>query len=509
MKRRSVLNAYKNIHPDEDARARMLEKILSSASEIPPAGKDDTMKTRKVWRFILIAALMVALVGTVVIAEDLLKVPVKETAAFTSNDGTIEFYLDIDDEVIGEVVPNVEVVPHYFTGEEAEHVARVLFGDAEFYEDEAYDLVVFSKDEIQQKLDRWKKYASEEALKDLFIDNADEPEYISRALEVVNKFIDDYTKMYETAPDEIVHTPCQWKLRNSIEYIYPEDEWEEHYSNDSNEEVNVRVISNGVHYTFGLGQRDNETFRVNNISAVMGRDVSPYHIDSEIQDAELCRTAEPTEEQLAAAKAKAENWLSQMQLGNWMVDECYVETRNSGEQTEYRICVNAVPVFYGIPAMRRQQISALRGREEGKTYYYYTDVNFEFAPNGELLFFNMYSPVDIVDSSYGDQTLSIDELMVIAKEKLIESSASNYSLFAMMSENSPDFGCRIFITDIDYSLTRMTDEDTRQPFVYSLGASLSGSVEYYNKKTGEVLDFEENRILLVLDALNGDIVGRG
>ena len=57
--------------------------------------------------------------------------------------------------------------------------------------------------------------------------------------------------------------------------------------------------------------------------------------------------------------------------------------------------------------------------------YYYTDINFEFAPNGELLYFHMYSPVDIVSSNYGDQMLSIDELMEIAKEKLIASSASN------------------------------------------------------------------------------------
>jgi hypothetical protein len=42
-----------------------------------------------------------------------------------------------------------------------------------------------------------------------------------------------------------------------------------------------------------------------------------------------------------------------------------------------------------------------------------------------------------------------------------------------------------------------------------LGASLSGSVEYYNKETGEVLDYEEDRILLVLDGMDGTFIGRG
>ena len=505
MKRRSVQRAFENIRPDEEAKDRMLRNILNS-SEIPPAGKGKTVKVRKVWRFVLVAVLMAMLVGTVVIAEDLLRVPVKESAAFVSNDGTIEFYLNIDDEVIGEAIPEVRVVPHFFTGEEAKHVATVLFGDAQFYEEEPYDLVQFSKGEIQEKLDRWRKYASEEALRDLFTNHADEPEYIWRALEVVNEFIAEYEAMYVSAPEEIVHKPCRWKLRNSIEYIYPEEKWESHYSNDSNEEVNVRVISDGVHYTFRASQRDNETFRVNNISALMGLDTSPYNIDQEIMYAELCRTAKPTEEQLVAVKAKAENWLSQMQLGSWQVDECYVESFADGEFTEYRICVNAVPVFYGVPAMRREQTGSLRGRGDGKTYYYYTDVNFEFAPNGELLHFHMYSPVDIVDSSYVDNTLSIDELMEIAKEKLIASSASNYGILPALSG---EIGCRITVRDVDYSLTRMTDEDTREPFVYSLGASLSGDVEFYNMVSGEIIEVEENRVLLVLDGMNGDIIGRG
>jgi hypothetical protein len=411
--------------------------------------------------------------------------------------------------VTGEVVPMVEVVPHYFTGEEIKHVGMVLFGDAQFYEDEAYDQVTFSKGEIQQKLDSWKKYASESALKDLFTDKADQPEYIARALEVVNSFIDEYEALYEDAPAEIVHEPCRWELRNSIEYIYPEEEWDAHYSSDSNEEINVRVICDGVHYTFGAGQRDNETFRVNNINASMGGDISPYNIDQEIRYAELCRTDEPTAEQIAAAKEKAEMWLSQMQMGNWQVDECYVDTYGSGEHKEYTICVNAVPVFYGIPAIRREQLWALRGREEGKTYYYYTDVQFTFAPNGELIHFSMYSPVDIVSSDFETETLSVEELMEIAKVNLVSSSASSYSYIPDVYEGLCEVGCKITVRDIDYSLTRMTDEDTRQPFIYSLGASLSGSIEYYDKATGKVLDYVEDRILLVLDGMDGTFISRG
>ena len=34
-------------------------------------------------------------------------------------------------------------------------------------------------------------------------------------------------------------------------------------------------------------------------------------------------------------------------------------------------------------------------------------------------------------------------------------------------------------------------------------------VRFVDKETGEILDYEENRILLVLDGMNGDFIGRG
>ena len=507
MKRRSVVKAYEPIRPDAAARDRMLKNILSS--EISPAGKDDRMKPRKVWQLILVAALIAALAGTAGFAAELRKKPVKETAAFTSNDGTIEFYLDIDDEVLDEVIPSVEVVPHYFTPEDAKRVAAALFGDTQLYEEEPGGATVYSKQEIQRKLDRWSRYNSIEAQASLFPNKKDELDYLKRNLEVVEIYLNDYRKLYEDAPEENPHEPCRWTFRNMIEYMYPEDEWEENKSEDTNEEISAILQYNGYPYYFRASQRDHETFRVNNVSAGIGSDYSPVGMDDAIFKSELCRTSEPSQEKINEVKQKVENWLSEMELGNWKVDECYLETVGTGEYTEYYICVNAVPVFYGIPAIRREQVAALRGREDGKTYYYYTDAGFRFSPNGDLINFRMYSPVDIVSSNYENETLSIDELLEIAKVHLMSSNASDFSYIPEAYKGSCEVGCRITVRDVDYSLTRITDEDTREPFVYSLGASLSGSVEYYNKETGEILDFEENRILLVLDGKDGAFVGRG
>ena len=72
MKRQSVVNAYRDIGPDKDARDRMLKNILLS-SEISPAGKDDTMKRNKMKPLVIaaVSGLMVFLMGCAVVALSL------------------------------------------------------------------------------------------------------------------------------------------------------------------------------------------------------------------------------------------------------------------------------------------------------------------------------------------------------------------------------------------------------------------------------------------------------
>ncbi len=65
MNRQRMKEAYRSIKPDEAAKARMLENILSAASETAPAGKDDIVMHRKMKPAVLAAviALMVMLMG--------------------------------------------------------------------------------------------------------------------------------------------------------------------------------------------------------------------------------------------------------------------------------------------------------------------------------------------------------------------------------------------------------------------------------------------------------------
>ena len=65
MNRQKIRKAYESVRPDEEARARMLESILSETSEIPPAGKDNTMKHKKMRPVVLVA--IIALIATMTV----------------------------------------------------------------------------------------------------------------------------------------------------------------------------------------------------------------------------------------------------------------------------------------------------------------------------------------------------------------------------------------------------------------------------------------------------------
>ena len=73
MNRQRIEQAYEPIRPDEEAKKRMLQNILLQSSEIPPAGKDDTMKHKKMRPAVLVAmiAIIAAMTVTAFAAEEI------------------------------------------------------------------------------------------------------------------------------------------------------------------------------------------------------------------------------------------------------------------------------------------------------------------------------------------------------------------------------------------------------------------------------------------------------
>lgn len=497
MKKRSVQRAYENIRPDEEARSRMLRNILDS-SEIPPAGKDNTMKRRKGFRLIIVAAIIATLACTVVTAADMLRVPVQDNSVYLS-DNKVELLFDIDDEVSAEYMPMLEVKPHQITNEEAKRVAHVLFGDAAFYEKVANLKQYYTKAEIEQKLDRWSQYTTQESLGELYGKWMSD----SDVLELVNTFIERYREKYKSAPEEIPYTPCEWTFKNGIAYYDDSSANPENFS----DQIWAQLYVGDIPYDFCATNRDKEDFKVNSMYAVVATGISPNGIDEEIFKARLFRTQMPTQQQLDAVRAKAEAMLLQMDMGNWMIDQCYVDEKMISEEiTEYRIIVTAVPVLHGVPVVRVPQFSALRDAEDPTVKnYYYADVKFEFSPNGDLWNFGMQSPVEIVEDLSSGETMSAQQLLDIAKGYLAECTPEDFSFIPSIYSGDDILCCRVYVNDLDYNLTRINKPGYTDRFYYVPGITVKGVVEYYEQNSGKVLWSEEST-LLNLDGRDGSII---
>ena len=507
MTRRSVRKAYAPVRPDDAARERMLQNILSASSETPPAGKDGTMKKRKIWRTLLVAVAIVLMACTVAAAAELIRIPVQSEASFVSADGTIEFMMNIDEEVSGEFMPVLEVVPHQITPEEAKRVAYALFGEADFYEKIPDQAERYTKSEIRQKLDRWSQYTTVEAVQKLYGTWATD-EKAEWVVELVESFIQEYEEKYETAPEGDLYTPCEWTFKNESVYWCTEEELPTADTSDYNDSIWAQLYLGDIPYTFSACNRDKEDFKVNTLSACISTGITPNGIDEEIFRARLCRTTEPAQEQLDAVKAKAEKMLADMDMGTWLVDGCYVETWQVSEDvTEYSIHVTAVPVLNGVPAVRVPQFYALRDAEDPTaSNYYYADVEFDFAPSGQLMSFMMYSPIEIADSVEYDGVLPLDQLMTRAEEELTASNYGDYSFIPMVYSGDDELGCRITVTGLDYNLTRINKPGYTDRFYYVPGITLTGDVEYYEKGSGKVIDTFEKKTLLILNGTDGTVI---
>ncbi|MBP3672514.1 MAG: hypothetical protein J6J18_01655 [Oscillospiraceae bacterium] len=503
MKRNDIKNAYDQMTPSPYAKDRMLEKILDRSVEVKMGHSQiyEKIPETRWWTIIpAVLAVLVLVVGGIWMFGGIHRVeepvyndyiaptqptdPTEETQSaaysetFESDDGTIEFAMNIEESLTAEKLPTFEVVPHQITAEEAKRVAQAIFGDAEFYE-KVPDLEEFyTKAEIQQKLDRWSQYTTREALDELYGDymtDYREEDF----LRIINSFIEEYTEKYDTAPEENPYTPCEWTFKNGSVYSTPADELAGEDTSEWNDNIEAQLYVGDIPYRFCASNRDKEDFKVNILSACISTGITPSGIDEEIFKARLLRTGEPTQEQIDAVKAKAEEMLENMDMGKWFIDECYADSYQiSDDVLEYTVYVNAVPVLDGIPAVRMPQFTALRGEDPDMKNYYYADVEFEFSANGDLISFSMYSPIEIVDTMDSGEVMTVGQLVDEAKEYLAATNASNYSWIPAVYSGDDELCCRIDVDGLDYSLTRINADGENFRFYYVPGLTITGTVEY-------------------------------
>lgn len=437
-------------------------------------------------------------------ANDLLQnnYSINYTNSFSSTDKSVDFEIDVNKEILTSDMPVIEVVPHYLSSADANRVAVALFGETDFYEAEPMLSSNFTKAEIQEKINRWSQYTNETSIYELYGDVGDAADIVS----VVKSFIVDYTELYESASDENLHKKCQWQFKKESCYLLSEEELSGLNLENDNDSIQATVKVGNVRYIFNASTRNKKDYKLNNVSVSLYDGLSPNMIDERIFQAKLCRTQEPSEAQISSIKEKAEGILAQMGLGDWLIDECYVNTSYFGSIPEYKVCLNAVLVLEGVKSSRRPQLNNLKSEEVYASNYYISDVKFEFSANGDLVSFKMYSPVDIKEIVNGNaRVLSISELMEKATTYLALSDIYTYG-FAAVDSIDEEVGCKVSIANIEYGLSRVKVPNTDESYYYVPAITLEGNIEYYGKQSGNVFYFSESTPLLILNCVDGSVI---
>lgn len=423
------------------------------------------------------------------------------TDIFTSTDESVEFTFDINQTFSNKAMPVVEVVPHYLTTEDAQRVAACLFGDVDFFEADPLFAPCYTKEEIQNSIQRWSYYTNSEAISELLGGNDE------LTMERIKAKIEELNALYESAPSDSSRVQCKWTFQKDSVYTYSSEEVISMDTSFDNDAIMAVCEVNGIRYRYEVVTRNMGDYKLNMITAYFDSSRSPMSIDENIYRATLTRTSAPTDDQIAAVTSKAMDILRRMELGEWQIDQCNVRTLGENIM-EYAICIDAVPVINGIPAVHQPQLTGLTSSGAYSSNYYMTEASFEFSSNGDLLKFTLYSPIDvkrIVNENV--PTISTDDLLEKAKQHLSLSDSNHYSLQNIYGVLKEPLDTSVTINDVSYGLLREKVPDTDDSYYYLPGIVLYGVVENVGSETQYLYyQSDEPYPVVALNAIDGTVI---
>lgn len=436
--------------------------------------------------------------------------------SFSSTDGSLEFTVNIEQALSTSAMPVVEVVPHKFLPEDVKRVANVLFEGAIFYEREPSKNPSYSKEQLQKTIARWSKYTNSTAMAELIMDRSNE--LIVDRIDLLKGYIDQYTEKLDTAPVDNPHTLCDWKFKKDSHYNNLEAEFFGGSTSDELDVIYSTVEAGNIEYIFTASTHDSADYKLNTIDVTLSSGVGPAEIDLMIYRAMLCRTLEPTDDQVLSISKKAQNMLNLMELGDWVVTNAYVETNDFEDITEHVVVVEATPAFNGVAAIYGQNTPGATAADTYNAYYPVSRAIFGFSANGTLVHFRMQSPVDVKEVKNPNvATLSFEKLLETAKSNLILRDAhAGYGVPADMvymyeEASNEDLICKIEINSFTYGLARIDVANSNCNYYYVPTIVFKGNADYYGKDTGNLYisssDYKASDLnLLWINAIDGSII---
>lgn len=430
---------------------------------------------------------------------------------FTSTDGSVSFNIDINEGLSKDSKQVIEVAPHSLTSEDIKRVAETLLGDVTFYERRPSRTAEYSKSQYQEKISRLAPYTNRDALVELMGENKADTysEYIQR-------YIASWTKKLESAQEDDPRVPCNWTLKKERHYNNGDSE----IGNESVEEDADVLLANaqkdGIEYIFSALTKSEGSYKVNRLNLNLTEGLGLYPVDMAIYRSMVCRTEMPTGEQIEKAIATATHMLEEMQLGQWYIYATTVDSKEVGDVLEYTIKIVAAPSFDGEPVLLGQNLGSKQDAYIAS--YPTTYAEFAFSANSDLLYFNLDSPLDIVETRNKHvATFSTSELMDICKQNLSYSDAGAFGLTSDTLEgleeaNEEKIICQVTVSKAEYGLGRMMVANSEDHYYYIPVLVLRGVAEYIGEQSGHCYyasnhnKDEEMSALIWINAVDGSII---
>lgn len=430
------------------------------------------------------------------------------TDSFQNTEGTVNVQVDFKDvQLLNLNFGSLRVSPRPFTEEEAERAARVLFGEnAVLYEwkERPYQ---YTKAELEKSRAIWQELLEGDRLTELYGDNS------NLYRDLLESCLEQYR--VENMPDSIERTACSFTYKSQASYhpvssdgyIWPED-WRS---------IEAVTEVNGLPYHFSVDDNTDRGRRVYSIAAYISTEtLSPLSVEEDLMILGLLSPEGATVEQLDAVREKAEKMIAALDIGQWQINCCESRPHDLSDVTPLKeILVTAVPVYNDIPVLQQTQLSGLS--DDGQDVYY-QNISFSFAPDGTLLRFEMYSPMEVTEESVEElRTLSFTELMDSLKSQLTPLAAEDYAHYPMYPGDTTT--AEVFADGIQLGYSRVLVENSADyllvPSVTILGNYRSDIMTQDNTGAPVTISYdfraEEGRdaVLLTLNATDGSAISTG
>lgn len=427
---------------------------------------------------------------------------------FSSMDGSVFFTIDINQGVTKDTKQVIEVVPHPLSGEDIERVAKSLLGNVTFYERRPSQNTEYSKSQYQQMIERFAPYTNKDNL--IALTGTD------GYWEYIQKYIALWTQRLGSAPEIDPRIPCDWSLKKERHYNNNEFETEGRLLKDDADILIATAEKNGIEYNFSAISKNNGAYKVNRLNLNLTEGLGLYPVDMAIYRAMLCRTDAPTQAQIDEIVSKAMHMLEDMQLGHWYLYSTDIEEEKIGDANEYAINIVAAPTFYGDKVLLGQNLGA--SKADYAASYPATYAEFSFSANGDLLYFNLDSPVDVVETKNERvATLSITELMELCKQNLSYRDIGGFGLpLETIEYYENSYGekilCNVKISEAKYGLGRRIVANSNDHYYYIPVLVLGGTAEYIGENSGlcyfssNYISDENNSALVWINAVDGSII---